>query len=58
LTVRRPASHAVCKADVRPPAPKHCPAGPEDPDLALVVAWPELPEAIRRAVLALVGSAE
>jgi hypothetical protein len=29
-----------------------------DPDLARVVeAWPDLPEAIRRAVLALVGSA-
>jgi hypothetical protein len=31
---------------------------PTDPDLARVVeAWPHLPEAIRRAVLALVGSA-
>jgi hypothetical protein len=30
---------------------------PIDPDLARVVtAWPELPEAIRRAVLALVNS--
>jgi hypothetical protein len=29
-----------------------------DPDLAQIVAvWPDLPEAIRRAVLALVGSA-
>jgi hypothetical protein len=29
-----------------------------DPDLARVVsAWPGLPEAIRRAVLALIGSA-
>ena len=29
-----------------------------DPDLSRVVAaWPELPEAIRRAVLALIGSA-
>jgi hypothetical protein len=28
-----------------------------DPDLARVVsAWPDLPEAIRRAVLALIGS--
>jgi hypothetical protein len=32
---------------------------PSDPDLACVVAaWPELPEAIRRAVLALVWSAK
>jgi len=32
---------------------------PPDPDLARVVAaWPELPEAIRRAVLALIGSAD
>jgi hypothetical protein len=30
---------------------------PADPDLACVVeAWPDLPDAIRRAVLALIGS--
>jgi hypothetical protein len=39
-----------------------CPAlvqeGPPDPDLArIVAAWPELPEPIRRAVLALVAAA-
>jgi hypothetical protein len=32
---------------------------PSDPDLARVVeAWPDLPEALRRAVLALIGSFE
>ncbi len=31
---------------------------PIDPDLARVVsAWPDLPDAIRRAMLALIGSA-
>ena len=40
---------------VAPHGPLHVPAGPTDPDLARVVAaWPELPEPIRRAVLALV----
>src|SRR5262249_36569839 len=34
------------------------PADPLDPDLARVLtAWPTLPEAIRRAILALVGTA-
>ncbi len=40
-----------------PHGPQHVPAGPQDADLARVVAaWPELPGAIRRAVLALVGA--
>ena len=35
----------------------HLALNPADPDLARVVeAWPSLPEAIRRAVLALIGS--
>jgi hypothetical protein len=35
-----------------------CRAEPEDADLRRVVAaWPDLPDAIRRAVLALIGSA-
>ncbi|HJZ54481.1 MAG TPA: hypothetical protein VKE74_05960 [Gemmataceae bacterium] len=40
-----------------PDVPPDVPA-PNDPELARVVgAWPNLPEPIRRAVLALVGSA-
>jgi hypothetical protein len=35
----------------------HEPAAPADPDLARVVAaWPDLPDAIKRAVVALVDS--
>jgi hypothetical protein len=42
-----------------PHVPRHVPAGPADADLARVVgAWPALPEAIRRAVLALVATIE
>ena len=37
--------------------PNRTPATPTDPQLAAVVAaWPNLPEPIRRAVLALIGA--
>ena len=45
--------NGLCRSS-RPVACRDC-ASPEDPDLAAVVAaWPELPEAIRAAILAMV----
>lgn len=47
-TPSEPLAHSLAQNSENPPA---------DPDLArLVEAWPNLPEPIRRAVLALVGS--
>jgi hypothetical protein len=39
------------------PSPVALPVAPTDPELArIVAAWPDLPDAIRRAMLALVGA--
>jgi hypothetical protein len=39
--------------------PQHVPAAPDDPDLArIIAAWPTLAEPIRRAIMALVESAD
>ena len=53
-TSRKQAAQNPAQLPTKPAEPKT----PTDPDLSrIVAAWPTLPEPIRRAVLALVGSA-
>jgi hypothetical protein len=48
----------VCTESANLPLAEHMPAPRADPNLARVLdAWPTLPEHIRRAIVALVGTA-